>query len=76
VKIFQDASIYASVLEAGKTVETRFAAGRRAWVQVIKGAIEVNGVRAAAGDGLAITEESALTVVAQERSEFLLFDLA
>jgi redox-sensitive bicupin YhaK (pirin superfamily) len=76
VTIQQDASIYASVLDTGKSVETRLAAGRQAWVQVIKGAVDVNGVRAVAGDGLAITDESALAIKANEKSEFLFFDLA
>jgi redox-sensitive bicupin YhaK (pirin superfamily) len=74
--IRQDASIYASVLEPGESVETRLAAGRQAWVQVVKGAVDVNGVSAAAGDGLAITDESALAIKANEKSEFLFFDLA
>jgi redox-sensitive bicupin YhaK (pirin superfamily) len=74
--IRQDASIYASVLEPGKSVETRFAAGRQGWLQVIKGAVDVNGVSAVAGDGLAITDESALAIKANEQSEFLFFDLA
>jgi redox-sensitive bicupin YhaK (pirin superfamily) len=76
VKLHQDASIYASVLEPGKTVETRLAEGRKGWVQVIKGAVDVNGTRAVAGDGLAIEGERALTIKAGEKAEFLLFDLA
>lgn len=76
VTIHQDASIYASVLEPGKRVETRLAAGRQAWVQVIKGAVDVNGATAQTGDGLAITGESALAITAIDKAEFLLFDLA
>lgn len=76
VKIHQDANIYASVLDAGRSVELALPPGRQAWAQVIKGAVDVNGVRAGAGDGLAITEETALKIVAQDKAEFLLFDLA
>jgi redox-sensitive bicupin YhaK (pirin superfamily) len=52
------------------------AAGRGAWVQVARGAVTVNGVRAAAGDGVAIEGEAEVRMVAEEASEVLVFDLA
>ena len=71
----QNASVYASLLEAGHSVEHALAHGRRAWAQVIKGAITANGARAGAGDGLAVSGEEKLILAAQEDAEFLLFDL-
>jgi len=76
LRLHQDASIYASVLEAGAGVDHALAPGRRAWAQVVKGALEVNGAPAHAGDGLAITDETMLRIVAREKAEVLLFDLA
>jgi redox-sensitive bicupin YhaK (pirin superfamily) len=45
------------------------------WVQVIHGAVSVNGLALAAGDGAALKEESAVEVVASQESELLVFDL-
>ncbi|MGZ4825590.1 MAG: pirin family protein [Terriglobales bacterium] len=77
VTIHSDARVYGSVLEAGKSVNHKLAKGRGAWVQVIRGEIEVNGKKLAAGDGASIENESMLTITGQSgSSEFLLFDLA
>jgi quercetin 2,3-dioxygenase len=73
--INQDARIYASVLDSGKSVALRLRPGRGAWVQVIDGALEVNGTTLNAGDGLAIEEVDSVAVTGLRASEFLLFDL-
>ena len=49
--------------------------GRHAWLQVVKGAVTLNGERLGAGDGAAVSDEESLTVRADEESEVLLFDL-
>jgi hypothetical protein len=72
----QDVAIYASILDPGRTVEHRAAAGRGLWVQVARGAVDVNGERLDEGDGVAIVEEGAIHVRGVSESEFLLFDLA
>ncbi|MBU2652509.1 MAG: pirin family protein [Bacteroidetes bacterium] len=76
VKIRQNTRMYASILPAGDAVEHAIADGRHAWVQVITGAVELNGHRLSAGDGAAVSEESKLALKAIEEAEFLLFDLA
>jgi redox-sensitive bicupin YhaK (pirin superfamily) len=76
VRIHQDARLYASVMEAGKTVR-HDATGRYAWVQVASGEVSVNGRMLKAGDGAALEEESAVDITGRAgRSEILLFDLA
>jgi quercetin 2,3-dioxygenase len=70
-----DASLYASILEPGVKLTHPIAWGRHAWLQVVRGALELNGQKLRAGDGAAISEEPSLDIVATERSEFLLFDL-
>jgi len=74
--IYQDARIYASLLTAGKTLRHTLDAGRGAWVQVVRGGLDVNGVSLSPGDGAAIENEDAVTIAAAQDSEFLLFDLA
>ncbi|HEY7369407.1 MAG TPA: pirin family protein, partial [Thermoanaerobaculia bacterium] len=51
--IRQDVKLYASVLDPGASVSLPLAEGRHGWVQVARGAVEVNGKRLEAGDGLA-----------------------
>ncbi len=77
--INQDASVYASILDAGKSVELKLKPERHAWVQLINGQLEVNGKTLAQGDGAAISDETALQIAstgADGGAEFLVFDLA
>ena len=75
VTIHQDVDLYASRLEPGERVKHALADGRHAWLQMVRGRIELNGTPLAAGDGAAVSGESALEMVAQESAHFLLFDL-
>ncbi len=74
--IHQDARTYASLLEAGRVVSHPLQPGRGAWVQVVDGAITVNGVVMHAGDGLAIEDAAVVEIQAVSDADFLLFDLA
>jgi redox-sensitive bicupin YhaK (pirin superfamily) len=77
VAIHQDAKLFAARLDKDQAVEHKLASGRSAWLQVARGAVELNGKTLAAGDGAAIDKESSLKISATERdSEILLFDLA
>jgi redox-sensitive bicupin YhaK (pirin superfamily) len=74
--VHQDASIYATVLEAGQQVEHELAENRYGWVQVARGAISLNGLPLAAGDGAAIVVAGPVTLKAESEAEVLVFDLA
>jgi redox-sensitive bicupin YhaK (pirin superfamily) len=76
VTVNQDVSLFASVLDAGESVEYAIDSKRYGWLQVARGAVEVNGEPARQGDGIVIVGESSLSVLAAEPSELLLFDLA
>jgi quercetin 2,3-dioxygenase len=77
VKLYQNAEILATELDAGQSVEHELGPERYAWIQVVRGAVKANGKGLKAGDGAAIAEEARLKIegVAQN-SEVLLFDLA
>jgi redox-sensitive bicupin YhaK (pirin superfamily) len=78
-RINQDASVYASVLDSGKSLELELKPGRQAWAQLISGELDINGKRLAKGDGAAISGEAALRIASKSGNgpaEFLLFDLA
>jgi len=80
VTIHTDATIYAGLLGQGQRAELALAAGRHAWIHVARGRVRANGQELGAGDGLAISNEAAITVEGladgAERGEVLLFDLA
>jgi len=77
IAIRQDAKLYASVLEGGKSASLDLAKGRHAWVQVVRGDLSVNGQKLSAGDGLASSDETRLDFTAGPgETEFLAFDLA
>jgi hypothetical protein len=76
VTIHQDVDLYASRLEPGERVKHALADGRHAWLQMVRGRIELNGTALAAGDGAAVSGESGLEMQALEPAHFLLFDLA
>ncbi len=73
--IHQDARLYASLLCAGESVSHALAPGRRAYLHVVSGDLEVNGARLAGGDGAKISDEAALQITARNDVELLLFDL-
>lgn len=73
--IHQDAALLGATLRAGQTATHRSGRERSAYLVAATGAVEVNGQRAAARDGIAIRGEDALTIRALEDSEILLADL-
>jgi len=74
--IHQDARVYQSQLAAGQTVTHELKPGRAAFVHVATGAATVNGEKLAAGDAVAIENESAVTISGDQLGEVLVFDLA
>jgi redox-sensitive bicupin YhaK (pirin superfamily) len=74
--IHQDVKVYDALLARGDELSHQLAGDRHAWLQVIKGAVNVNGATLRAGDGAAASEEASLTVSAGGDAEVMLFDLA
>lgn len=87
--VHQDVRIYAVAFEPAaapsrngsgsdpdQPILHELAPGRHAWVQVARGAVTVNGLELSEGDGLAISEERAVTLSAREPAEVIVFDLA
>jgi quercetin 2,3-dioxygenase len=74
--IHQDARLYLASLLPGQPVAHSIEPGRAAWLQVLRGSVNVLGNDLSAGDGVAVTDENAISVQAAVPSEVLLFDLA
>lgn len=70
-----DAKLLAGEVTAAKPASYALSPLRNAWLQVTHGALRVNKVDAATGDGVAISQESKLAFSSADKAKFLLFDL-
>ncbi|MGO2154197.1 MAG: pirin family protein [Serratia proteamaculans] len=75
LKVFQDMTLSRWALSKEEQAECPIEAGRRVWVQVVRGKVVVNGQQAGTSDAFAVWDETALSIKADEDSEILLFDL-
>src|ERR1700731_1165882 len=74
IVIHQDAEIYDALLSRGHTLTHALKAGRKSWIQVVGGAVEVNGKAAVAGDGVAVEDEALLSITSRaDDSQVLVF---
>lgn len=71
-----DAAVLAGTLRAGETAKVRMVPGRRAYLVPASGSITVNGIKANARDGVAISDESDISIVAAADSEIVMVDVA
>jgi quercetin 2,3-dioxygenase len=74
--IHQDARLYVAQLKKDEIAEHKLDSARKAWAQVARGTVEINGRVLKSGDGAAVDGESKLNCRATSDSEVLLFDLA
>ena len=76
VKVHQDVAIFSSVLKTRERTVIALEPDRHAWVQMVSGAVQVNGVELSAGDGASVSDELVLELSSTSVSETLVFDLA
>lgn len=76
VTIHADAALYAGLFDKGVTGELAIDQNRHAWVHIVRGKARVNGHELQAGDGAALSGESAVRIEGIDASEILVFDLA
>ncbi len=75
VKIHQDASLYAALVDGAEKVTHALAAGRRAYIHVARGNVTVNGAPLEAGDAMKISSAGPVVLEQGAGAEVLLFDL-
>ena len=75
VTIHQDARVYASLLDGGAQLTHALQPGRRAYLHLVRGALNVNGVHLQGGDAAKIEGEPLITIGNAEAAELLLFAL-
>jgi quercetin 2,3-dioxygenase len=76
LKVHQNAELSLASLAAGQDLSLSLKPGRRAWLQIARGRVTLNGSALEAGDGAAVSEEGTLALKAIDDAETLLFDLA
>ena len=74
--IHQDVNLYSSTLEPSVELTINLDATRNGFLQVARGAIEVNGETLRGGDAIEMQDEGSLALRAIEPAELLLFDMA
>jgi redox-sensitive bicupin YhaK (pirin superfamily) len=75
LRVHQRTALYAGALGAGDRLVHEPVGGRRVWVQVTSGRLELNGLELSAGDGVALAEEPAIEMRSVDEADLLLFDL-
>jgi len=74
LKINAAARVQGAALSAGETAILRLDPTRHAYLVAVNGPVEVNGVRAEARDGIAITDEEEVAICALDDTEIVLVD--
>lgn len=75
VTIHQDVDLYAAYLTEGFFINRKIK-GQSAWLQLIKGEIDLNGEILSPGDGAAISQEEEINLQCLKDAELLFFDFA
>ncbi len=75
LKIHQDLSLYATVLDASQALLVSVAESRCAYLHVARGEVLIADLLLKTGDALKLDEVGAWTLMAQQQSEVLWFDL-
>ena len=76
VKIHADARMYAGLFQDAETATLALNPARKAYVFLVRGALQVNGQALVAGDAALLQGESVLTLAHGQDAEVLVFDLA
>ncbi len=75
VTIHQDACVYAALLDGDEAATHQLVRARRAYLHVVRGHVDVNGISLEPGDAAKIEGEAAVRVDHAADAEILLFDL-
>jgi hypothetical protein len=75
IRLAQDVDLYVGRLAAGERRAHALAPGRHGWLQIARGRLQIGRRELQEGDGVAVSEESAIELEALASAELLLFDL-
>jgi redox-sensitive bicupin YhaK (pirin superfamily) len=75
LKIHQDVQLFLTTIPNGQSVSYEMSPTRGAWIQVLRGTVQLGDIECHAGDGIAVENESVLAFSSSTGAELLLFDL-
>ncbi|OYQ40081.1 quercetin 2,3-dioxygenase [Rhodoferax sp. TH121] len=75
VLIHADAKLYSGLFDGAQSAELALDSARKAYVQVLRGGVEVNGAKLSTGDAALLEGESRITLAHGANAEVLVFDL-
>jgi redox-sensitive bicupin YhaK (pirin superfamily) len=75
LQMHQDTFVFSALLAPGGRVVHALAKGRSAWIQVVTGEVTVFDQPMWGGDGMALEDESTVSVTALDGAEILLVDM-
>ena len=76
VLIHADARVYAGLFDGAETFGLALAPTRKGYVHLVRGTLDVNGMKLGAGDALMLEGEGRLELSGGTQAEVLVFDLA
>lgn len=75
LKIWQDAHVYAGLIDGDERIDHAVEPGRRAYVHVARGAVMLDGESLSAGDGVKLTGGTTIRLTDGHEAEVLVFNL-
>ena len=76
IALHADAAMYAGLFDADESAKLALAAGRKGYVYVARGKVQVNGQALGTGDAVALSGEQEVVVDQGDGAEVIVFDLA
>jgi quercetin 2,3-dioxygenase len=76
VLIHADARLHAGLFDGAESAELQVADGRKVYVHLVSGELDVNGQRLDSGDAALLDNESRVALSNGKKAEVLVFDLA
>jgi len=76
VTLHADAALYAGLIDGAESADLAIRPGRKAYVHLVRGSLDVNGQRLQAGDAAVLADETRIALAGGQQAEVLVFDLA
>ena len=75
ITIHQDVNLYLANLKKDQEINHDIQQGRLVWIQMINGSVTINQNSIREGDGMSVSDESMVSIIAATDCKFLLFDM-
>ncbi len=76
IKIQADAKLYAGLFDGAESVRLNLEPNRKAYVHLIRGELQINGISLHGGDALLIEDPAEILISSGKNAEVLVFDLS